>query len=360
MKLFSTVSDYLSRWVDDVVAVIMAARSRLGGGRTITLLERPDGVFAAEPSATRSKAKRQAVALRFEGGRVVGVGAADVAAALRGASVELVMQPTHYLFRPLELPARAAEFLGGVVRGQIDRLTPWPAERALFGWSEPDASSGGSITVTVAAMAKDSMAPYLEALDREGIRSIAVAAMRPDRPESERPITVIDRDLRGGADDRRVRRVVVATLIAALMLAALTTLAGGFLGMQLEAQQDDLARRVAERRTAMLAARSAQGDPLSAAERVLIDKKYQTPSVAIVLEVLSRLLPDHTYVTELRIEGGSMRVVGFTADAPGLIRLFEQSEHFTGATFFAPTTRAPGDSGYRFNIEARLRPTFTL
>lgn len=360
MSVFNTISDYLSRWVDDVVTVVIAVRSRLGGMRTITLLERPDGVFSAEPRTARSKGKSEAVALRFEGGRVVSVGAADVTAALRGASVELVMQPTHYLFRPLELPARAAEFLGGVVRGQIDRLTPWPVERAVFGWSEPDASSGGSITVTVAAMAKDSIAPYLEALDREGIRSVAVSAMRPDRPAAERPITVIDRDLRGGADDRHVRRAVVGVLIASLMLAAVATVAGAFVGMQLEAQQDDLARRVTERRTAMLAARSAQGDPTSAAERALIDKKYQTPSVAVVLEVLSRLLPDHTYVTELRIEAGSMRLVGFTADAPGLIRLFEQSEHFSGATFFAPTTRAPGDSGYRFNIEARLRPTFTL
>ena len=74
---------------------------------------------------------------------------------------------------------------------------------------------------------------------------------------------------------------------------------------------------------------------------------------------LSQILPDHTYVTELRIEGDKLRLTGVTRDAPSLIGLIEQSPHFTNATFFAPTTRAPTDSGDRFNIEARIMPVFT-
>jgi general secretion pathway protein L len=89
-------------------------------------------------------------------------------------------------------------------------------------------------------------------------------------------------------------------------------------------------------------------------------RKHQTPSSVIVLEVLSQILPDHTYVTELRIEGDKLRVMGVTRDAPGLIRLIEQSPHFTRATFFAPTTKAPTDPGERFHIEAQIEPVFQL
>src|SRR5688500_10839074 len=78
-------------------------------------------------------------------------------------------------------------------------------------------------------------------------------------------------------------------------------------------QQDELSRRIAERRALIRAGREGPqaATPLRALER----RKFQSPSSVIVLEVLSQILPDHTYVTELRIEGDKVRVTGVTRDA---------------------------------------------
>jgi general secretion pathway protein L len=78
----------------------------------------------------------------------------------------------------------------------------------------------------------------------------------------------------------------------------------------------------------------------------------------MVLEAVSRAVPDTTYVTELRIEGDKVQVVGLTQDAPPLIRLMEQSPQFSRATFFAPTTRDQNEAGDRFHIEAHITPHF--
>ena len=85
-------------------------------------------------------------------------------------------------------------------------------------------------------------------------------------------------------------------------------------------------------------------------------RKQETAATVIVLDSLSRVLPDHTYLTELRIEGNKAQIIGISKDAPGLIKLIEQSPHFSRATFFAPTTRSPNDPGERFHIEVRVEP----
>ena len=77
--------------------------------------------------------------------------------------------------------------------------------------------------------------------------------------------------------------------------------------------------------------------------------------LVIVLDTLSRILPDHTYVTELRVEGNKLRLTGVTKDAPSLIGLIEGSGRFRGATFFAPTTQLPSEAGEHFHIEADIQ-----
>ena len=155
----------------------------------------------------------------------------------------------------------------------------------------------------------------------------------------------------------RLSRALSIGLGVVAVAALLSTIVAVYVADNLGAQEGELARQISARRAAIRAG-SDGGDrsPLAVLER----RKHESPASVIVLEALSQLLPDHSYVTELHLAGNKLQISGITRDAPSLIPLIEQSQHFTRATFYAPTTRSPSDPGERFHIEARVEPKNTV
>ena len=87
--------------------------------------------------------------------------------------------------------------------------------------------------------------------------------------------------------------------------------------------------------------------------KALETQKRTRTSVLLVLEALSKTLPDDAHLTDLRIEGDKVQIIGMANNAPALIPLIEQSGSFAKATFFAPTVRGP-NGGDNFHIEAQI------
>jgi general secretion pathway protein L len=351
MNFLRQLADSFSRWMDCVADTAVKLLGGIAGPRTVRLAEQENGTFSLV--ARRAKPARPADSVTISNG--VATCSREMAATLKGVQVELWLRPEHFFFRPLELPQRASEFLDGIVRAQIDRITPWNANQAVAGWSKPVQASSDKISVTVAAAAREQIVPLAQAIERFGAKSIFVSTILPNAEAGSGAIRVFEYLAAGALEVRQIRRSLVAVLLITALLAGGAVASNIVIGGDLQARQNDIARRIAERRGIIRAGNDALTN--SALGR-LVRRKNQTPADVIILEALSKVLPDHTYVTELRIEGDKVQIVGITNDAPSLIRLIEESPHFSRATFFAPTTHAPSDPGDRFHIEARAKPVF--
>jgi general secretion pathway protein L len=354
MTSLRQIADLFARWMDAVAALVVAILRRFTAPNAVELIEEDDGTFVVQkPGATPSGRPFERV--RIADGRIAGAHADGVEQMLRGSRADVVLRSDRFLLRPLELPQRAGEFLDGVVRAQIDRLTPWSAADAVFGWSEPREAGPDRIAVTVAATARALVLPYVQALTALGAQAVTVSTLLPGSDAAPTPIKVLEHMISGALDAARVRRAVIALLLIAAVAAGVSFGASAVVTGNLSARQDELARRIAERRAAIRSGRE-RADLASTPQRMLERRKYESPSTVLVLDALSQILPDHTYVIELRIEADQLRVIGITRDAPSLIRLIEQNPLFSRATFFAPTTRSPSDPGERFHIEAHIEP----
>jgi general secretion pathway protein L len=74
-----------------------------------------------------------------------------------------------------------------------------------------------------------------------------------------------------------------------------------------------------------------------------------------VWDELSRILPDHTFLTETRLADGKVTLSGFSADAARLVRIIDQSPMFSGATLAAAITPDANEHKDRFSITFKLR-----
>jgi general secretion pathway protein L len=356
MNILPTIQEGFYRWIDSVAATVNGLLHRFQSNHEVRITEEAHDTFTLHAAGAGRNTNLADQRIRIANGAVEGYLPDDWAKMLRGSRAEMVLRANRFLFRPLELPKRAVEFLDGVVRSQIDRLTPWTSGEAVFSWTPPTEGPNDRIALTIAATARALIAPYVQAIADLGVASVAVLTIPADAAPEAAPIKVYEQRARSVLEIDRIRQGLIALLLISGLAAAGTMTYSVFTLDSLDEEQQALTQKIAARRAAL---RTGPAVTLSA-QRILERRKQTTPANVIVLEALSQILPDHTYVTELHIEGDKLQVVGVTRDAAALIGLIEQSPHFTHAAFYAPTTRTPGDPGERFHVEAHIKPVFAV
>jgi general secretion pathway protein L len=352
--MLSELKDLFAIWIAATVAAIDAIAMRIVPQRRIRFVEGERDRFTARVMSPGKGPVLPQASFRLSNGKPEPAFNAEWQAALRGSHIEVVMRSDHMLFRAVDFPKAAADFLEGMVRAQIDRLTPWPASEAVFGMTAPAPIAGDRIALTVGATSQAKIQPLLWFAASARAASVAGLVEAADAVGTSEPIKIFQRSLGsavGTAID--VPLLLRRTLLGASLAAAASLAIASYAGNALDDEQQELSRLIGQRRAAL---RVNQGS--GSAETLLAKHKQTSPSTVMVLEAISRALPDSTYVTELRVEGDKVQVVGLTQDAPSLIRLMEQSPQFSRATFFAPTTRGQNEPGERFHIEAHITPYF--
>lgn len=265
----------------------------------------------------------------------------------------LVLPQSHVLRRVLPLPAAARDNLRSVLGFELDRQTPFRPDQVEFDFRVlPHPRDAATIPVELVLLPKSRLdaelgivGPVAETLsaidvaDGEGDR-LRVNLLPVERRTQQRPI------------------VLLANLGLGLFAALCLVLAmGKLLDSRAEAverlEAEVEAQRESARRVAAL--RRSVEDAVEAANFLAVQKASQ-PSMVVLLQELTSLLPDDTYLTQFSARGGDLELRLLSDQAARLVEILEASDRLRDVALAGQLQRDPATGKDGVQIVAAYGP----
>lgn len=266
---------------------------------------------------------------------------ADIGCERDGVQIGVALGADLFFQRDFSLPRSELEALTRVLEQEVVHRTPFQLVDIWHGVTpESEASNDGAARYRHWIIPRDRAEAELARL---GLSTTAIDFIAA-RPAEGTPIVVVT--LGAGRQDEPPRVLRATRLLAAALLVFTMS---GLLGFewwqssraaQLEDDLNDAKQGIAQQ---------GVGSPV----RLLALKA--TPGSLAAWDELSRLIPDHTFLTEVRIAAGTITLSGLSSDAARLVRILDSSRLFTGATLVGPITPDAAEGRDRFRISLKLR-----
>jgi general secretion pathway protein L len=267
---------------------------------------------------------------------------------LSGCAIEIVVPASAILERKLDpLPEESRPFVESIVKHQLEKIFPWRAEEILYSIST-DESGESLIDVTVRATSRSPISSAISFVNSVGASQAVVVG--DDANSTSARVTIPSNNRH-----QLNRAQTIARLAAGALLLFSTSIIGwtSVVHWSLVTEVDDLDQAIVSREALLRHGSQAEN---GANRDDLQSRKKRIAAVVVVLDALSAALPEDTYLTDLNLESGRLRISGFSAQATELVPLLEHAGHFANASFYAPTTRVSGRQADRFSIEASVLP----
>ena len=283
------------------------------------------------------------------------------------AKLVVALPPGQVLRKEIVLPAAVEQDLKQTLAYDLDRHTPFKPDELWFDAAivGRDAQRG-EIRVDWAAALKSAVA---EARKRAESWGAAVVAVTPDAPGSEGPLTTGRSRLNllpamerpSAAWWRRWRVWAPLALLAFVVLVAIVLPIWQKRGYVVAlSQAADHARAQADVASGL----RQQLETMTADYNFVLGRKYGFPSLVQVLDDVTKLLPDDTWLTQLDVRTTSkgkeprrdLLLRGESANAGRLVTLLEESKAFVEAAPRSPTTKIQPGPGEIFDLGAQVAP----
>ena len=277
-----------------------------------------------------------------------------VSAAGKRFRILLCLPPEQVLRRSVPLPLAAEENLRQVLAFELDRYTPFKPEQVYFDYRVLGRDADQKrLSIELAAVPRSTVEQGVARATALGLAvdgAVLADDLRQHGGDCHNFLPAVVKD---HAPSARLRWRAGMAALAMLLLLALLAIPI----WQKRAAANSLVDRLAQARAAAHEADALRDrlNKLAEEHNFLLDKKWDTPSALLVLEELSKLLPDDTFVVQLIFDGKSVEIQGDTASSTSLVETLETSPLFKDVSFKSQLTKIPGSRNDRFHLAATFK-----
>lgn len=278
---------------------------------------------------------------------------ADLGKRRRAAPVWIRLPHTSCLVRRIEFPEAARRDAGRLLDLNLERTTPFRQKDIYTAHYVDEArSTRQTLHVCQLVVRREEVDRAISNLRSTGASLAGVDCWNEDA-SSALPVNFLPR-AESIADANRSAHVKRLLLTLALILAVS---AAGIAIHRHESALADITQHTSAARERAASARKARDDAKSAVYEIEAVRKLKASntSTVAILDRLTRLLPDTVWVTDFRLDGGTIDVSGEADSAAGLILLLENSDLFTQAAFTAPVTRDESGGKESFSLRVHVK-----
>lgn len=260
---------------------------------------------------------------------------------------EIHADDTLRLRKTVSLPLAAEENLEQVLAFEMERNTPFHANDVYFDYRVTGRDTRRRrLDVEFLVMRKENVDEALSVVSNWGFMPVTGVF------DGDKECLQFAPDTYRGSAASGLNRVLLAANVAALTFALVIPV------QRQENYLDELRLRVDDARTRAIASADIQRriDTLRKELSLLAGARSDSGSVVELIEELTRVLPDDTWLNRLEIRDGEVHFQGFSKAASALVGMVEASALFREARFGSPITRDARTGRERFYVSAKLAP----
>lgn len=262
----------------------------------------------------------------------------------------LLMPQSKVLATSVRLPLAAEENLEEVLAFEMDQHTPFVADKVYYDYIVTGRDTERQeLDVDLVYSPRADVDRFCDAVAAHRI-DLDIVTSRGRDGYNFRAINLLPQS------QRRRRRIVAHRLNIGLAASMLVLLA---IAIALPIAQKNRAIEALEAEVQLAAAAAREGNQLrrdlekmAEASRFLVEKKRAEIMAVELVEEVSRILPDHTWVTRLDISDTELQIQGQSEASSSLIAIVEASPHFENASFRSPVVQVQGTNADRFHLSA--------